>query len=119
MADKYVFHGHSDDNFCEVNHIKEESCNHGKGTPIRFKIQNLVGEYLEGLIVSGTYSPNGSGCWFIGVEPVDEMRFPHGWNIYFDNAKEWGAPSYSMVLVVEAPDTCIMIAMDEDESDYE
>lgn len=112
---KYIFSGRSDDTFGEYETSKDDYDNCASGEPIKFELKDANG---FGFFVAGQYSPNGSGCWSIAVEPIDEDKYPD-WEIKFVSPSDHNPCPYTMLLSIEAPDDAILtcLSRDPDNSD--
>ena len=110
---EFVFNGHSDDTFGEYKQTNDDHDNCASGEPILYELKKPDG---AGILVSGTYSVNGTGCWMIGASLIDEDK-PVDWKITMNISRD----KYFNEMVVEASDdaelTCITRINEENQDD--
>lgn len=99
---KLVFQGHSDDTFGEYELTNDDYDCCASGALIVFQVKDADG---NGLNVVGQYGgkqwpKDCPGCWFVGIQPMDEDVAIPNWPMSF----ELGDNGYSPALTIEAPD---------------
>jgi hypothetical protein len=100
---EFKFEGYSDDTFGEYAETSDDYDNCANDTPIRYKLSTPDG---TGVIVTGRYSPDDSGCWEIGVHAISEEK-QVDWKISMNPSHA----KYCNQLIVIAPDDAELVCL--------
>lgn len=78
---EFIFEGHSDDTFGEINVTRDDYDNCASGTPIRYTLTD--GD--KGLLIVGIYCNdiNEGDGWLIGVSNLNEGK-PADWEVFIN-----------------------------------